>query len=408
MPPNILHVSTHDSGRWFGCYGLETVHTPNIDGLASQGLVLEQAFAVCPICSPSRGAAMTGLYPQRNGLLGLTHQGFSLNPDVPHAAQLLRDRGYHSVLFSFQHETVMENWQHLGFEKYLSPENGERQYPFMFQSAPEVARTFDTFLAERNDDRPFYAQVGFNETHTPFWFGGAVPDREQGTHVPEYLVEDEDVRNHLAGLQGALKQADEGMGVLLEALRNHGLEENTLVIFTTDHGIECQRDKWTLYDPGLEIAFILRGPGIPQGVRHAGLFSNVDVLPTLMDLAGLSCPEDLDGVSQAERFRNPETETESDPIFGIYFNGACRCVRTQTHKLIWNLGPEPYVTDPPVSLSGAGPRHARPIWELYDLEQDPHEFHNRAGDPALAETETTLRTQLTHWLQSVQDPCCLT
>ncbi len=351
---------------------------------------------------------MTGLYPQRNGLLGLTHQGFSLNGNVQHAAQLLQEQGYQSVLFSFQHETVMERWRRLGFEEYLSPETGERQYPFMFQSAPKVARTFETFLKERKDSRPFYAQVGFNETHTPFWFGGAVPDREKGTHLPDYLVGDQDMQTHLAGLQGALKLADEGVGVLLEALNRYHLAETTLVVFTTDHGIECQRDKWTLYDPGMEIACILRGPGIPSGSRHSGLFSNVDFLPTLMDLAELPCPEQLDGQSHAPHFRNPETASLSDPIFGIYFNGACRCVRTQTHKLIWNLGPEPYVSDPPMLLSGDGPKHARPIWELYELQQDPNEFHNRAGDPELAEVETLLRTQLHAWLSRVQDPCCLT
>ncbi len=407
MPPNILHISTHDSGRHLGCYGIDSVRTPNIDRLAAEGVLLEQAFAVSPICSPSRATALSGLYPQRNGLMGLTHQGFSLHPDTRHAAELLREQGYQSVLFSFQHEHVIEAWERLGFEEYRCRESGESQYPFMFQPAPEVARDFAAFLEEREDSRPFYAQVGFNESHTPFWFGGAVPDREQGVQIPAYLVGDEDAERHIAGLQGALKQADDGVGLLVEALETQGLLEHTLIIFCTDHGIESQRDKWTLYDAGLETALILRGPGLPAGQRLNSLFSQVDLLPSMMGLCGLEFPNDLDGCD-----RSPELQSESplpgpEEIYGIYYNGACRCVRSSSHKLIWNLGPEPYVTSPPVPLNGSGAKTARPVWELYDLATDPDEFNNLAGQADLAEVERDLKSKLRDWLQRMDDPCCL-
>ncbi|MCC5847497.1 MAG: sulfatase [Verrucomicrobia bacterium] len=404
--PNIVLISTHDSGKWFGCYGHLTVHTPHLDRLADEGVVLDAYFAVSPICSPSRGAAMTGLSPQRNGLLGLTHHGFRLHDDVPHAAALLRERGYESVLFSFQHEANESEWPRLGFERYETPQTGDPQYPFMFRSAPEVARGFAEFLENRSDDRPFYAQIGFNETHTPFWFGGATPDRGQGVDIPPYLQETPDAIHHFAGLQGAIRQADEGVGLLLEALDHQGLTEDTLVIFTTDHGIESRRDKWTLYDPGIEIAGIFRGPGIPQGKRLADLQSNLNFLPTLFDLAGVAPLADTDGESFASRLRKPdEPLSRETPFFGIYHNGACRCIRTQTHKLIWNLGPEPYVPPPPQRLDGSGPATARPLWELYDLQTDPQEFVNLAGSAELRETESTLRGQLLDWLRKVEDPC---
>jgi arylsulfatase A-like enzyme len=405
MPPNILHISTHDSGRWFGCYGHPTVETPHIDQLAAEGTRLTNYFAVSPICSPSRGAAMTGLQPQRNGLLGLTHHGFSLNDNVRHAAELLADSGYQSVLFSFQHETVMENWRRLGFEDYLCPEIPDQPYPDMFHTAPEVAETFADFLNTRDISRPFYAQVGFNETHTPFDFGGAEPRRDRGVDMPAYLVNDEKAEAHLAALQGALKQADDGVGVLLDALDRVGLTDNTLVIFTTDHGIECNRDKWTLYDPGLEIACLFRGPGIPSGAELHDLKSNIDFLPTLLELVGLPVPQGLDGRSFAPRFRTPEGPAENLAILGTYYNGACRCIRTSRYKLIWNLGPEPYVADPPVRADGSStPKHARPIRELYDLQADPDEFQNLAGQPELREVEETLAHDLHRELVRLRDP----
>ena len=405
-PPNIVLISTHDSGKWFGCYDHPSVHTPHLEKLAAAGVVLDRYFSVSPICSPSRGAAMTGLAPQRNGLIGLTHHGFRLHEHIPHAASLLRERGYESVLFSFQHEAEADEWPRLGFERYEVPQTGDPQYPFMFRSAPEVARGFADFLGHRSDARPFYAQIGFNETHTPFWFGGAVPDRSAGVPLPPYLQNTPDAVHHFAGLQGAIRQADDGVGIILDALAAHGLTDNTLVIFTTDHGIESRRDKWTLYDPGIEIAGVFRGPGLPAGKRLPDLQSNLNFLPTLFELAGLPPLPQSDGDSFAARLRDPDSPcATSAPFFGIYHNGACRCIRTASHKLIWNLGPEPYITPPPQRLDGAGPASARPVWELYDLDADPNEFENLAGSEALKTLEADLRTQLLSWLREVGDPC---
>lgn len=404
--PHLVVISTHDSGKWFGCYRHESVRTPQIDRLAAEGVALDSYFSVSPICSPSRGAAMTGLAPQRNGLVGLTHQGFRLNDGVKHAAELLRERGYESVLFSFQHEANEEEWPRLGFERYEVPQTGDPQYPFMFKSAPEVAEGFADFLENRSDERPFYAQIGFNETHTPFWFGGAVPDRSRGVEIPPYLERTADAENHLAGLQGAIAQVDVAVGRILDALDAQGLRENTIVVFTSDHGIESRRDKWTLYDPGIEIPGIFRGPGLPAGKRLMDVQSNLNFLPTLFELAGVAPLEECDGESFASRLMEPAGEVSDEkPFYGIYYNGACRCIRTRDYKLIWNLGPEPYVTPPPQRLDGAGPAKARPVWELYDLQKDPNEFKNLAGTAEFAELEKTLREQLLAWLRGVGDPC---
>ncbi|MGC9451930.1 MAG: sulfatase family protein [Oceanipulchritudo sp.] len=405
--PNVLHISTHDSGRFFGCYGVDTVATPNIDKLAAEGVLAGQMHAVCPICSPSRGAAMTGLYPQRNGLIGLTHQGYSFNDDTVHLAQRMREGGYETTLFSFQHEVVPENWQRLGFEHYACRETPDMPYPYMFRPAPEVAQSFAGWIGKRKEERPFYVQLGFNETHTPFFFGGVYPDKSRGVTVPPYIADDAAGRDYFAHLQGAIQQVDEAVGILMEALQANGLAENTIVIFTTDHGIEARRAKWTLYDPGTGIAFIARWPegGIAGGRRLRRLESNIHFTPTLLELCGLPVPEGLDGTSRAGWLTGSDADSPfRDPFFGIYHNGSSRCIRTDRYKLIRNFGTEIERYEYPCKMGA--PRVIGPavFCELYDLQADPEEIHNLADDPDHARIRGELDRQLKIWLEKMADP----
>ena len=405
--PNVLHISTHDSGRFFGCYGIDTVTTPNIDRLAADGVLAEEMHAVCPICSPSRGAAMTGLYPQRNGLIGLTHQGYAFHENTVHLARRMREGGYESVLFSFQHEVVPENWERLGFESYQCREAEGVPYPYMFRPAPEVAGAFRQWLGDREEKRPFYVQLGFNETHTPFFFGGAYPDKSKGVTVPPYLERNQASEDYFGHLQGAIGQVDEAVGILLRALEENGLAENTLVVFTTDHGIEARRAKWTLYDPGTQIAFVARWPrgGLNGGRRLQQLQSNLHFTPTLLDLCGLPVPAGLDGVSKAAWLRGEADDSAcAEPFFGFYHNGSTRCIRTDRYKLIRNFDTDIERYAYPCDMSDPrviGPPH---FVELYDLEADPEEIRNLAGNPDYRSPQANLETRLRQWLEAMDDP----
>lgn len=404
--PNILLINTHDSGRFFGCYGIDTVRTPAIDRLSKEGVRMDAMFAVSPICSPSRGAMMTGRYPQRNGLLGLTHHGYTFNPGERHAASLFCQGGYQTVLFQFQHEVVCEEWASLGYEEYRSRESGEALYPYMFRPATEVAGTVAEFLAEPRD-RPFFAHVGFNETHTPFNFGGVVPARENGVTVPQHINHNSAAEDHFAHLQGAIEQVDAAVSIILEALDRNKLAANTLVVFYSDHGYEARRDKWTLYDPGIEIPMIFRWPaGLPAGKPCPALRSNVDLLPTLLDLSGLCLPENLDGRSIAPILKAPESAQtkEEEHIFGIYYNGAARCVRTPRYKLIHYLGPEPYMARVPVAINDNDAKFPRPDWELYDLKADPLEANNRWKDASYQKIGQSMADALLAWMHETADP----
>ena len=396
--PNILQITTHDSGRHFGCYRHPTVDTPHIDRLAEEGARFKNCFTMVPICSPSRACQMTGLYPQRHGMLDLTGFGWKLNPEARHASQLFREAGYESVLFGLQHEVLPDELSRLEFD-LAKPGRG--------RVAAEVAGDFADWLKRRPADaRPFHAQVGFFETHTPFAFGGAEPDESRGVAVPGYLAENESSKAMMAAFQGAVRQADAGVGVLLEALRESGVEEETIVVFTTDHGIEAPRSKWFLYDPGIEIALILRYPGgqVAGGRTVEALMSNVDLLPTLMALAGVEPPTGLDGRSFAALAKGELAEPPREAVFGLYHKTQTRSVRTRRFKWIRHFDFSTDFAEVPVRTEAVMQKRVIPIVELYDLDADPDEFQNREDDPEYAAVREELDRMLWAWMEDVKDP----
>ena len=246
MPkPNILLLTCHDLGRHLGCYGRNSVATPALDALAASGMRFDNAFCTAPQCSPSRASLHTGLYPHTAGMLGLAHQpfGWRLADSAPHIAQVLGGNGYATALVGMQHLIERGRETELGYERVLPVE-----------PAPVEAETAVALLAElAAGERPFYLEVGFEEPHRPYDFGGAQPDDALGVEVPGYLPDGPEARRDLAAFQGAIRQLDLGVGKTLAGLCDLGLENDTWVIFTTDHGAAMPRAKGTLYDPGIEI-----------------------------------------------------------------------------------------------------------------------------------------------------------
>ncbi len=402
--PNIVIITLHDTGKHFGCYGTPGVETPNIDQLAAEGVRFEHCFCASPVCSPSRGAMMTGRYPQSNGLMGLAHQPWwwEMNDDEQHLSQLLTDCGYDTHLFHIQHETKYPE-QRLSFKQTHRCTEGAHR-----PTAIEVGNTFASALPNlKQADTPFYAAIGFFETHTRYDYGGAKPINRDQQVVPPFLRDDDWTRDHLAGLAGNLKQADNGVGLILQALKDNDLEENTLVIFTVDHGVEFgRRAKWSCHDAGIEIGLIMRWPhgNVSDGKVVDSLVSNVDVLPTLLELIGADIPTNVQGQSFAPILRGDRTN-EREAIFAMFTNnGDPRCVRTERYKLIRNFGARrPWAY--PHGLEGGPVKHEpAPFVELYDLHDDPHEMNNLHDDPALAETRRELDARLLDWMKQVGDP----
>lgn len=420
MPrPNILLITCHDLGRWLGCYGVSTLHTPNLDRLAAEGARFTQAFCTAPQCSPSRASLFTGRYPHANGVLGLTHGdfGWDLLPAERHLGQLLGGAGYAATLVGVMHEA--RDAARCGMAQVLPEASGA-----------ETTRAALAELARRaNGGEPFYLQVGYHEPHRVkgpseaehmymgFTGGYIAPDDARGVSVPPYLVDEPSARVELAELQGAVRHLDDAIGGLLDGLRSLGLAERTLVLFTTDHGPALPRAKASLYDPGLAVALILRSPVGDWGTGRVidALVSNVDIVPTLLDALGVPAPGNLHGRTLLPLLAGAAAEAR-DTLFAEltyhdYYDPR-RCVRTERHKLIVNFTTAPAFMDPSQSwrprtrpVVPADPATAfHPLVELYDLMDDPNEWDNRADDPAQAATRQTLLTRLHNWMISTNDP----
>lgn len=347
----------------------------------------------------------TGLYPQSNGLMGLTHDPWNwrLNDEVVHLGQMLQTSGYESVLTHFQHEDPKA--ERLGFERVIAEER---------QSGMSAAVQTADFLRERGieAERPLYLQFGMFEAHTPYnRFGDAKPEPGRPVTMPSLVEQNAAAEHHFAGLETSIERADAAVGVVLEALDSAGMAENTLVVFTVDHGVEIGtlRAKWSCYDPGLEIGYIARWPqgGLAVGQPCDAMLSNVDHTPTMLDLLGLDAPANLDGCSFADALRGREhPEARRDQVFSMFVGkNEPRCIRTRTHKLIRNFMPSRYAKLP-VNLDAPDAVEwvTRPSAELYDLERDPQECLNVADDPDYAAVRHGLDEQLANHLRAVNDP----
>ncbi len=420
--PNILVIHCHDLGQFLGCYGVETVRSPNLDRLAAEGVRFANSFCSAPQCSPSRASIFTGRYPHCNGVMGLCHGEFAwdLHPEERHLGQILRDAGYTTAAVGVIHET-RSGAARCGMQ-HRTRRAGAKQ------AADDAIKMLEQFA--QSPDKPFYMQVGSIEPHRlggkdahshdhmGFLGDHLKPDVARGVTVPDYLRDTEGTRTEIAELQGAVHYMDAHFGRLLAAVDDLHLRDQTLVVFTTDHGYAMPRAKCSLYDPGLAVALIVRFPsrkGWHGGLTRSELVSNVDYLPTLMDVVGLPTPTNVQGRSLAplldRRDYTPRKEIFGEMTYHDYYDPR-RCIRTETHKLIVNFSNAPSFMDPsqswrPRSDTVVPPNPAlayHPVTELYDLRNDPWEQKNLAEEPSQATVRKDLLARLRRHLTETSDP----
>lgn len=378
---NFLYIHTHDTGRYLEPYGYH-IPTPSLMKLAEKGTLFRNMHCCGPTCSPSRSALLTGQFPHQNGMLGLAHRGFSLHDYSRHLCNFLKENGYETVLCGMQHEAAKP--EQIGYDRvYVDKRREADDLTSWDESNKEAAIRF---LREKHD-KPFFLSYGLAHTHRPFLeIDESI--RPEYVKVPSTLPDDEATRTDFAGFITSAMRADHCIGDVLSVLREEGLQENTIVLYTTDHGIAFPHMKCHLYDAGTGVAFIICYPGNPSsGKVKDTLASQIDVYPTICDLLGLPYPCWIEGKSLLPVLENKADEIHEAIFSEITYHAAYepqRGVRTKRYKYIRRY--DDYDRCVPANLDNGKSkeflmkhglmekRYDRE--ELYDLYLDPEERQN--------------------------------
>lgn len=405
VSPNIVYAHSHDTGRYVQPYGYP-VPTPNIQHLADQGVLFREAFCGAPVCSGSRAALLTGQSTHATGMLGLAHRGYRLTYPERHIANLIHRGGYWSGLVGEQHEA--DDPATLGYDQVVRVDSTKVR---------DVAPAAGRLIGERaRAGGPFFLSVGFFETHREYFEPSSVRDALY-SRPPENIVDAPATRRDMAAFKASARSLDQGVGAILEALDENGLVNNTLVILTTDHGLAFPEAKATMYDRGIGVMLIMRGPGgFERGRVVDSLVSHLDVVPTICDVAGIDRPGWLEGASLIPLVNGERDEVRQEVFAEVTYHAAYepqRAVRTSRYKYMkrFDDGPTGRVLanlDDGLTkelLLGVGWGKVEPPDEaLFDLWADPQEGTNRIDDPAMAGVASDLKDRLHRWMVRTEDP----
>jgi len=404
--PNIIYIHSHNTGRYIQPYG-HAVPAPHLQRLAGQGVLFRQAFCVAPTCSPSRAALETGQCPHSAGQLGLAHLGWTLRDFNQHWVQTLRAAGYRSTLIGIQH--ITKSPEQIGYDEIV-PMTGDGHARRVAGVVPKAIQ----FLNQQ-PRQPFFLNVGLTETHIPFYEPGPAEDARY-TLPPAFLPDAPEVRRNMAAFKAAARIMDRGMGAAIHALDANGLGDNTLVICTTDHGLQFPRGMGNLTDHGMGVFLILRGPGGFTGGKVCdAMVSHIDLFPTICELIGIGRPAWLQGESLLPLMRGEKEEIHEEVFGEVTYHAAyepMRAARTTRWKYIRRFDGR---TRPVLVNGDDGPSKTYLLqqgWadlrvdeeQLYDLVFDPNEANNLAGDPAHAATLADMRARLDRWMRATGDP----
>ncbi len=448
--PNLLFVLTDDQAQWaVGAYGNSDIHTPNMDRLAREGMRFNFAMT-CPVCSPSRGMILSGLYPHQIGLddyIGDEDEG--IDPKVPLLSEVLKQAGYVTALFGkwhLGHKRPEFHPNRRGFDLFIGGLGGGFANKDPKLQVNDKVEQFSGFAVEiltehalqfmrKNKDKPFALFFHTREPHLPYL---PVPEEAmkpyegKGLKVPKVEgVSEERMQKEYRAYYSAITAVDIALGRLLDELEALGIADDTIVVFMSDngymigqHGLETKGNAWkivpqggtvvgtrilgdpnlrrpNMFDLSIMVPLIIRWRGIvpPNSVCNE-LVISTDLMPTFVDILrrfGCNVPADLrfEGQSLFPLLRG-EKVAWRDAAFLLYdmHHGAIahmRMVRTKEWKLVLHFS------------EGSAP--AEPIFgELYDLRNDPNEERNLYGDPSVKAVQEELTERLRQWQKQINDP----
>jgi uncharacterized sulfatase len=414
-PDIVIFLTDDHSQRDSTPYGSTVLRTPNMQRLADAGMTFTRAYVASPSCAPSRAALMTGMMPARNGA---EPNHSKPRPELKKWPAYFQELGYEVAAFG-----KVTHYRHTGdygFDRFANDSFHDHE------GIPAAVQ----FLRERDRAKPLCLLVGSNWPHVPW------PEKDLGYDpaalpLPGGSIDTPVTREWRARYAAAVTKADVELGLILDAARA-SLGAQTVFLMTGDHGAQWPFGKWNCYEAGVLVPLLVAWPGVVKpGTRSEAMVSWVDLLPTLLEVAGGVSPADIDGRSFAGVLRG-NTTAHRDRIFTTHGGDGrwnvypIRSVRLGDWKYIRNLHPE-YAFTTHIDLQGnLGQRayfqtweeaakrsaaagailqryHARPAEELYDLSRDPEELNNLAAAPDQARRLAELRTEVDRWMRTQGD-----
>ncbi len=435
---NLLVITVDDlSADSIGAFGCKLPGTsPNVDQLARQGMRFTRAHVQVGNCMPSRNVMWSGRYPHNNKIEGFYEVK---NPGYPHLVDLMKQAGYYTgIRGKVPHSTPFTPY---GWDAVLDTlPNGQQAHQknaasygvsteLGIKSAKEAGKPFCLIMNIMDPHKPFYAEGRDGET---------VPDAHKPTKVftpeevpiPGFLFDDPVVRKELAHYYSSVRRSDDSVGAILAALKASGEADRTVVMFLSDHGMPLPFAKTQLYHHSTHTPWIVKWPGVtrPDSADDEHMVSAVDMLPTLLDIAGIAHPAGFDGKSFAPLMKG-EKQTGRDMVVKEYNENSggsrdpMRAIQTKQFLYIynpWSSGQrimQTATTGTPTyrrfrELAQTDPKLAerhklyqfRVIEELYEVEHDPDCLKNLIADPAFASQRDQLRQSLDAWMVKTTDP----
>ena len=434
-PLNIIWISCEDIGPILSAYGNETINTPNIDRIAAEGVKYTNAYSTVGVCAPSRFSIITGMYPARLGAHNMrtgNHNNFKSPEDVSHKL----DKG---ILDKFgknvpEYEVVTPTYvkllpEYLRAENYYCVNDNKCDYQF---NAPFT--TWDDVFgggSYKNAPKgaPFFYVKNFYTTHeSRIWLRKDKPMTVNPSKVPipDYYPDIPVVRRDIARKYSNIEALDKEVGQLLNQLETDGVLDNSIIFFWSDHGGNLLRQKRAVGNSGLHVPLLIRYPnGFRAGEVDDRLVSLMDLGPTVMSLLGIAPPEHLDGKAFAGEYEQAPRKL----IFGSAdrFDESTdmqRSVLDGRFVYIKNFMPElpliyrnKYREQIPMNAKLIELNHqkkltgdaayifmnTKPQEEFYDLQNDPYEVHNLAGDPKYSKKIKAYRQALKDWQLEIGD-----
>jgi arylsulfatase A-like enzyme len=409
--PNVIVFFT-DQQRWdtTGVHGNPLGLTPNFDRVAGEGTHARNSFTCQPVCAPARASLQTGRYATNTGVY---RNGLALDPGAQTLAHYFNQAGYHTGYIGKWHLAAgdpVPPHQQGGYQYWLGANLTE------FVSEPyrtvlynkggqevhlpgyRIDATTDAAIRYIDDhkDGPFFLFLSYLEPHHQNHIDDFVPpDGYRRPYQSRWIPPDlaalgGSTHQHIAGYFGMVKRLDEVFGRLLDALKSLGLAENTVVLFTSDHGchFKTRNDEYkrSCHESSIRVPTAIIGPGFTGGGQIQELISLVDLPPTLLDAAGIPVPEHFEGRSILPLVQQEAVDWPEEVFIQISESQVGRAVRTQRWK---------YSVAAPQGNGWSDPDSDHYEEEfLYDLQADPYELHNRIGYESHQGVAAVLRERL--------------